>query len=201
MQRTPHSTRSHSLTPCSLLWTLPGRRPSLKMRAPTVKMITAPKSNTVSAKLGIDAGVRHAAVAGADVGAKEAVAGATEAFPAMVGVAAIEFKAGAKEGAKEGVERFEPIISLFGGSFFFTAAFFVPPTGELGVRQVVVGMLGAGFFCYGVIGKHALRTKDAAKDAAEADAAKAADAAAKLEAERKEAREAAARLTQALVKA
>ena len=144
-----------------------------------MKMITAPKSNTVSAKLGIDAGVRHAAVAGADVGAKEAVAGATEAFPAMVGVAAIEFKAGAKEGAKEGVERFEPIISLFGGSFFFTAAFFVPPTGELGVRQVVVGMLGAGFFCYGVIGKHALRTKDAAKDAAEADAAKAADAAAK----------------------
>ena len=165
------------------------------MMAATAKTSTAPKSNTVSAKLGIDAGVLHAAVAGADVGAKEAVAGATEAFPAMVGVAAIEFKAGAKEGAKErakeGVERFEPTIIFTAGSFIFTAAFFVPPTGVLGTRQVVVGLLGAGFFCYGVIGKHALRAKDAAKDAAEADAAKDAEAAAKAAA--KAAAEAAAK--------
>ena len=97
------------------------------MIAPTVGTSTAPETNTVSAKLGFDAGMRHAAVAGADAGAKEAVAGAKEAFPAMVGAAAIEFKAGAKEGAKEGVKRFEPTISLIGGACIFTAGFFVPP--------------------------------------------------------------------------
>ena len=119
--------------------------------------------------------MRHAAVAGAVAGAKEAVAGAGKAFPDMAGAAAIE---GAEAGAKEGVKRFEPTISLFGGACILTAAFFVPPTAASGA-EVVVGLLGSCFMCYGVIGKNALHAKDAAKDAAEAAAKDAAEAAAK----------------------
>ena len=114
--------------------------------------------------------MRHAAVAGAVAGAKEAVAGAGKAFPDMAGAAAIE---GAEAGAKEGVKRFEPTISLFGGACILTAAFFVPPTAASGA-EVVVGFVGLCFMCDGFIGKNALRAKDAAKDAAAKDAAEAA---------------------------
>ena len=154
------------------------------MIAPTVGTSTAPETNTVSAKLGFNAGMRHAAVAGADAGAKEAVAGAGKAFPDMAGAAAIE-------GAEAGFKRFEPTILLSVGACILTAAFFVPPTAASGA-EVVVGFVGLCFMCDGFIGKNALRAKDAAKDAAAKDAAEAAakDAA---EATAKDATEAAAK--------
>ena len=136
------------------------------MIAPTVGPSTAPETNTVSAKLGFDAGMRHAAVAGADAGAKEAVAGAGKVFLDMAGAAAIE-------GAEAGFKRFEPTILLSVGACILTAAFFVPPTAASGA-EVVVGFVGLCFMCDGFIGKNALRAKDAAKDAAAKDAAEAA---------------------------
>ena len=116
------------------------------MIAPTVGTSTAPETNTVSAKLGFDAGMRHAAVAGADAGAKEAVAGAGKVFLDMAGAAAIE-------GAEAGVKRFEPTILLSVGACILTAAFFVPPTAASGA-EVVVGFVGLYFMCDGFIGKN-----------------------------------------------
>ena len=143
------------------------------MIAPTVGTSTAPETNTVSAKLGFDAGMRHAAVAGADAGAKEAVAGAGNVFSDMAGAAAIE-------GAEAGVKRFEPTILLSVGACILTAAFLRSPQTAASGAEVVVGVVGLCFMCDGVIGKNALRAKDAAaKDAAEAAAKHAAEAAAK----------------------
>ena len=112
---------------------------SVKMVAPTVGTSTAPeKTNTVSAKLGLDAGMLRAS--------------------RVAGDAAI---AGAEAGAKQFAEQFEPTIFLFGGACIFTAGFFVPPTAARGAGMVI-GLLGLSFMCYGAYVKHALHAKDAA---------------------------------------
>jgi hypothetical protein len=70
------------------------------------------RGNTLSAILGLDAGLLHASQGGARVAAESFQPG---------------LQRGAEAGAKEGVKRFEPTISLIGGACIFTAGFFVPP--------------------------------------------------------------------------
>ena len=123
---------------------------------------TAPeKTNTVSAKLGLDAGMLRASRVAAESFKPAAIALAEAAFEGAAAVAGDAAIAGAEAGAKQFAEQFEPTIFLFGGACIFTAGFFVPPTAarEAGM---VIGLLGLSFMCYGAYVKHALHAKDAA---------------------------------------
>ena len=122
---------------------------SVKMVAPTVGTSTAPeKTNTVSAKLGLDAGMLRASRVAAESFKPAAIALAEAAFEGAAAVAGDAAIAGAEAGAKQFAEQFEPTIFLFGGACIFTAGFFVPPTAarEAGM---VIGLLGLSFMCYG----------------------------------------------------
>ena len=101
-------------------------------KAPAVMPITAPeKKQTLSAKLGFDAGMLHASKAGFDD-------------------AAAEFKPAAIAGAREGARG---LTFIFSGSFMFTASVFVPATATPGAG-IMLGLLGSGFMCFGAYEKY-----------------------------------------------